>query len=129
MRSQLAHDLFDWNHDLVFFAHAKCACGAWLRGRGVRAEPQSRPEARPFKMTALKCTPGANDEAKRYCERSLGSSASRTESPNKLKPKTASVIATPGQMATHGALSAYSSAPPCSINPQAGVGSCTPRPR
>ena len=32
-------------------------------------------------------------------------------------------------IATHGALSAYSSAPPCSISPHDGVGSCTPRPR
>src|SRR6476619_3539592 len=38
-------------------------------------------------------------------------------------------MATPGKMAIHGADEAYSSAPPCSIRPQAGTGSCTPRPR
>ena len=31
--------------------------------------------------------------------------------------------------AIQGAVDAYSSAPPCSISPQAGTGSCTPRPR
>jgi IS30 family transposase len=67
--------------------------------------------------------------AERYCERILGSSTSRTASPNRLKPNTASVMASPGKIAIHGAVSAYSSAPPWSIRPQAGVGSCTPRPR
>ncbi len=38
-------------------------------------------------------------------------------------------MAMPGKMGTQGALSAYSSAPPCSIRPHAGVGSCTPSPR
>ena len=64
-----------------------------------------------------------------YCERSLGSSTSRSASPNRLKPNTAIVIARPGNTAIQGALSAYSSAPPCSIRPHAGVGSWTPRPR
>ncbi len=65
-----------------------------------------------------------------YCEeRSRGSSTSRSASPKRLKPNTESVIARPGNMATQGALSANSSAPPCSISPHAGVGSCTPRPR
>src|ERR1700738_1935381 len=61
--------------------------------------------------------------------RSLGSRASRSGSPNRRKPKTVSAIARPGKTAIHGAVEAYSSAPPCSIRPQAGTGSCTPRPR
>ncbi len=64
-----------------------------------------------------------------FCALSLGSRTSRTASPNRLKPNTASVIATPGQIGTQGALSANSSAPPCSIRPQAAVGSWTPSPR
>ena len=42
-------------------------------------------------------------------------------SPNMLKPNTAREMATPGQNATQGALSAYSSAVPASISPQAVV--------
>jgi hypothetical protein len=61
--------------------------------------------------------------------RSLGSRASRSASPNRLKPKTVSAIARPGKTAIHGAVEAYSSAPPCNIRPHAAVGSCTPSPR
>ncbi len=61
--------------------------------------------------------------------RSFGSSTSRSELPNRLMPNTVSMIASPGKTAIHGAVVAYSSAPPCSISPQAGTGSCTPRPR
>src|SRR5262249_58827592 len=61
--------------------------------------------------------------------RKRGSRTSRSASPNRLKPKTASAIAAPGKTAIHGAVEAYSSAPPCRIKPQAAVGSCTPRPR
>ena len=64
-----------------------------------------------------------------YRSRSFGSSTSRSASPNRLTPNTVSAIASPGKIAIHGAVEAYSSAPPCSIRPQAGVGSCTPRPR
>ncbi len=60
---------------------------------------------------------------------SFGSSTSRSASPNRLTPNTVSAIASPGNTAIQGAVEAYSSAPPCSISPQAGVGSCTPRPR
>jgi hypothetical protein len=59
----------------------------------------------------------------------FGSSQSRSASPNRLKPITANEMAIPGKIATHGALSAYSCAPPLSMRPQAGVGSCTPSPR
>src|SRR5262249_59401989 len=59
--------------------------------------------------------------------RILGSRASRRASPNRLKPKTVSAIARPGKMAIHGAVEAYSSAPPCNIRPHAAVGSWTPR--
>jgi Protein of unknown function (DUF2852) len=61
--------------------------------------------------------------------RSFGSSTSRKASPKILTPNTVSMIARPGKIAIHGAVVAYSSAPPCSISPQAGTGSCTPRPR
>ena len=48
-----------------------------------------------------------------YCaDRRRGSSTSLNASPNRLKPNTASVIARPGKIATQGALSANSSAPP-----------------
>ena len=62
-------------------------------------------------------------------DRNRGSRVSRTASPKRLKAKTDTVIARPGKMAIQGALSAYSSAPPWSISPQAGVGSWTPSPR
>ena len=52
--------------------------------------------------------------------RSFGSRASRRESPKRLKPNTARLIATPGKMASHGAFSAYIGAPPESISPQEG---------
>src|SRR5208282_6192091 len=61
--------------------------------------------------------------------RNLGSRASRRASPKRLKPNTVNAIARPGKIAIQGAVEAYSSAPPCSISPHAGVGSWTPRPR
>jgi hypothetical protein len=61
--------------------------------------------------------------------RSLGSRTSHSASPNRLMPNTVSMIARPGKTAIQGAVEAYSSAPPCSISPQAGTGSCTPSPR
>src|SRR3990172_5609582 len=61
--------------------------------------------------------------------RSLGSSASRRESPKRLNPKTAALIARPGKMAIQGALSANSTAAPRSLSPHAPVASTTPRPR
>src|SRR5580704_7271556 len=64
-----------------------------------------------------------------YSVRSLGSSASRRESPKRLNAKTARLIASPGNSAIQGAASAKSTAAPRSIRPQAGVGSWTPRPR
>src|SRR3972149_4921998 len=51
--------------------------------------------------------------------RSLGSSASRRESPKRLKPKTEALIARPGKMAIQGARSANSTAAPRSMRPQA----------
>src|SRR5881397_3937690 len=61
--------------------------------------------------------------------RSLGSKASRSESPKRLNPNTARLIARPGKIASHGAFSAYESALPESINPHDGVGSAVPSPR
>ena len=91
-------------------------------GCDARALSRDAPPQRPR-------SPRRDSTRSLYRERSLGSSTSRTASPNRLKPNTARLMATPGKIAIHGALSAYSSAPPCSIRPQAGVGSCTPRPR
>jgi isocitrate lyase len=72
----------------------------------------------------------AIERARAYlAPRILGSRTSRNESPRRLNAKTEALMATPGKMANQGALSAYSSAPPWSMSPQAGVGSCTPRPR
>src|SRR5438094_1193343 len=61
--------------------------------------------------------------------RRRGSSASRSESPNRLKPNTARLIATPGAIASHGACSRNCMPAPRSMSPHAGVGSFTPRPR
>src|SRR5215831_9029705 len=61
--------------------------------------------------------------------RNRGSSASRNESPNRLKANTARLIANPGKIAIHGADSANCTAAPRSISPHAGVGSATPSPR
>src|SRR5262249_34232683 len=65
----------------------------------------------------------------RYRPRSFGSSASRNESPNRLKPKTPRLIGMPGNSPTQGAFSAYDGAEPESIRPHDGVGSAVPRPR
>ena len=70
-------------------------------GRLSAAAPGAEAAARPFYR------------ARSYCaERRRGSSTSLNASPNRLKPNTASVIARPGKIATQGALSANSSAPP-----------------
>src|SRR5262245_60961649 len=61
--------------------------------------------------------------------RNFGSRASRIESPNRLKPNTARLMAMPGKTATHGAFSAYDSALPESISPHDGVGSAVPNPK
>src|SRR5947207_73328 len=61
--------------------------------------------------------------------RRRGSSASRSESPKRLNANTARLIAKPGKIAIHGAVSANCTAAPRSIRPQAAVGSDTPRPR
>lgn len=58
----------------------------------------------------------------------LGSSASRNPSPTKLKLVTASVIASPGTIASHGALVRYVCAL-SSMFPQLGVGGWMPKPR
>src|SRR4029450_641620 len=67
--------------------------------------------------------------AHRQSVRSLGSRASRRESPKRLKANTARLMARPGNSPIHGACSANSTAAPRSISPQAAVGSCTPSPR
>src|SRR5436309_12673106 len=61
--------------------------------------------------------------------RSFGSSASRRESPKRLKPNTPRLIAMPGKSAIQGAFSAYDGAEPESISPHDGVGSAAPSPR
>src|SRR3982075_833534 len=60
--------------------------------------------------------------------RRRGSAASRKPSPTKLNDKTASVIASPGNVAIHGATSTYCR-PSARMLPQLGVGGSTPRPR
>jgi hypothetical protein len=49
--------------------------------------------------------------------RCLGSNASGDAFPNRLKPNTVSLMTSPGKTAIHGAVEAYSSAPPYSIRP------------
>src|SRR2546426_666629 len=61
--------------------------------------------------------------------RRRGSSVSRSASPSKFEPKTARLIATPGNSTRCGAFCAYSAAETDSIRPQEGYGSGTPRPR
>src|SRR5262245_6006477 len=58
-----------------------------------------------------------------------GSRMSRSASPSRLVPNTASEIAAPGKMTSHGATRTYSAADSESIRPQDGCGSGTPRPR
>src|SRR3970040_681630 len=83
-------------------------------------------EVRISILAALYCS---RAQGARYETRNFGSSASRSESPKRLKAKTPKLIARPGKMAIHGALSANSTAAPLRIKPQAGVGSATPRTR
>ena len=59
------------------------------------------------------CAPGQRP-------RSRGSSTSRSASPSMLKPNTASEIASPGQMAIHGARYMYERPEPESMAPQDG---------
>jgi len=66
-------------------------------------------------------TPAIFPAGHRPQTRSLGSKASRTLSPMKLKPMTSNMIATPGAMLSHMFVSMYRR-PVFSIDPQAGVG-------
>src|SRR6185437_15506023 len=81
---------------------------------------------------ALTCVePGAEAldfELSRH-ERCRGSSRSRSASPSRLVPNTVRLIATPGQITSHGAVRTYSAADSDSMRPQEGCGSGTPRPR
>src|SRR5450759_2291991 len=61
-------------------------------------------------------------------ERSLGSRASRSESPRRLKLKTVTEMAAPGKIASHGSF-ARKVAPVLIICPQSAVGTCAPSPR
>src|SRR5205823_12499273 len=58
-----------------------------------------------------------------------GSRMSRSASPRRLVPNTASEIAAPGKITSHGATRTYSAADSESIRPHEGCGSGTPRPR
>ena len=82
-------------------------------------------EDNKYKSSNYLATWQPNYAAQRINYRALrrGSKRSRNASPKRLNPNTARVMARPGKMGTQGALSANSSAPPCSINPQAAVGS------
>src|SRR5690349_11991048 len=61
--------------------------------------------------------------------RRRGSSVSRRASPSRLVPKTARLMARPGQITSHGAFAAYSAAAIDSMRPHDGYGSGMPRPR
>jgi hypothetical protein len=102
----------------------------YRHGEATTALPDSRhargADELSVRRRSLLLRPGTRA---RQRDLSFGSSSSRTASPNRLKPNTARLMAIPGKTAIQGALSAYSSAPPWSMSPQAGVGSCTPRPR
>src|SRR3954463_3713979 len=67
--------------------------------------------------------------AQHQAVRRRGSSASRSESPKRLNPNTAMLIAMPGAIASHGARSRNCMPAPRSMRPQDGVGSNTPSPR
>src|SRR5207249_10630132 len=58
-----------------------------------------------------------------------GTKASRSESPKRVHPNAARLVARPGKAAGHGGFSEYMGAPPESIKPQEGVGSAVPSPR
>src|SRR5207237_9572300 len=58
-----------------------------------------------------------------------GSRMSRSASPSRFVPNTASEIATPGKITSHGATRTYSAADSDSIRPHEGCGSGTPSPR
>src|SRR5437764_8327604 len=58
-----------------------------------------------------------------------GSRMSRSASPKRFVPNTASEIATPGKITSHGATRTYSAADSDSIRPHEGCGSGTPSPR
>src|SRR5262249_4141561 len=68
-------------------------------------------------------------EIHNHLPRILGSSASRSASPNRLKPNTVTAAARMGMIAIDVPLVSNSSAPPSRSGPHAAVGSCTPRPR
>src|SRR6202035_1065744 len=61
--------------------------------------------------------------------RCLGSSMSRSASPNRLVPNTARLTASPGKITSHGATRTYSAADSDSMRPHDGWGSGMPRPR
>src|ERR1700724_2856797 len=83
---------------------------------GLRLHPQERPLGRVSK-----------DEAP-VSYRSLGSSASRRPSPTRLNDSTTRKIASPGQIAIHGALVRKRCAA-LSMLPQDGAGGCWPSPK
>ena len=111
-----------WVAVLAASCWSKSCCRTASGSRGLAGSPW------PHSACGLRRRDG-RAFARAQRSRSFGSSTSRSASPNRLTPNTVSAIARPGKIAIHGAVEAYSSAPPCSISPQAGVGSCTPRPR
>src|SRR5262249_56932784 len=61
--------------------------------------------------------------------RSFGSQASRRVSPKRLNPRTARLIARPGNTASHGACSKKARPVVLSMRPHDGSGGCVPTPR
>src|SRR5690625_2416377 len=58
----------------------------------------------------------------------VGSKTSRVQSPSRLNPKTATIIANPGNVPSHQALFKYS-LPSANIDPQVGILGGIPRPK
>src|SRR5215213_1236376 len=87
------------------------------RTDGTRAGPERK--AQVFDLEQWRCTHRC------ACR---GSSTSRSPSPRRLNPRTASTIARPATNATCGEVRS-TSCPSESIVPQSGVGGCTPSPR
>src|SRR6059036_174441 len=93
----------------------------------TREAEERRAGTLPKNLSATPCHAMAPTHA--HPRRNFGSRASRSESPKRLKPNTARLMARPGNTAIHGAFSEYDGAEPESISPQDGVGSAVPRPR
>jgi len=130
---RLAGQDFDYLHRLLRGFKAQTASD--LDGAMTMAAQPSRRKTCSTSCTSWRAWAASSQLGERavavpsYFPRSFGSSASRNESPKRLKPNTPRLIAMPGNRAIHGAFSAYDAAEPESISPHDGVGSAAPRPK